>query len=98
MFSYITSWQNNYHQSKALAAFMSWGRGDLTHNLYDGGAIYYIALASEQDIFITENGKCVAILTGTTPDKAALLDSLVGIIAGENISLEEIRNTRLERQ
>lgn len=62
MFSYITSWQNNYHQSKALAAFMSWGRGDLTHNLYDGGAIYYIALASEQDIFITENGKCVAIL------------------------------------
>lgn len=56
----------------------------------------YLALALHQDIYITKNGRNIAKLTSPTVDKAAVLDSLVGIIPED--SETDIREERLERQ
>lgn len=56
----------------------------------------YLALALHQDIYITKNGKNIAKLTSPAADKAAVLDSLVGIIPSD--SETDIREERLERQ
>lgn len=40
----------------------------------------YLAMAAEQDIFITKNGKNIAKLSSPTVDKLAVLDGLVGIL------------------
>jgi len=58
----------------------------------------YLALAATHDIYITKNGKSVAKLTSAAADKVALLDSLVGIIADKNVTLDDIKGKRLERQ
>lgn len=58
----------------------------------------YLSLANQQDIYITKNGKNIAKLTNPNSDKIALLDSLVGIIPDANVSLEDIRRERVERQ
>ena len=42
---------------------------------------YYLGIVSEQDVFITKNGKMVAKLTSPTENKQAILDSLVGAAA-----------------
>ncbi len=55
----------------------------------------YLALALHQDIYITKNGKNIAKLTSPTTDKAAVLDSLVGIIPADSDT--DIRKERLER-
>ena len=56
----------------------------------------YLSMASRHDIFITENGRRVARLTNPAPDRVALLDSLVGIAEGMDVTLEDIRRERLE--
>ena len=56
----------------------------------------YLALAMHQDIYITKNGKNIAKLTNPAADKAAVLDSLVGIIPAD--SETDICEERLERQ
>ncbi len=56
----------------------------------------YLALALHQDIYITKNGKNIAKLTSPATDKAAVLDSLVGIIPADSDT--DIREERLERQ
>ncbi|MCL2319717.1 MAG: type II toxin-antitoxin system prevent-host-death family antitoxin [Treponema sp.] len=58
----------------------------------------YLNALSENDVFITKNGKLVAKLTSPVQDKQALLDSLVGITARNPVSLEEARRARLARQ
>ena len=55
----------------------------------------YLSMASRQDIFITKNGQRIAKLTNPSPDRVAMLDSLVGIAKAENVSLEDIKGERL---
>ncbi len=47
------------------------------------GAGKYVATADEQDIFITKNGKRVAMLTTARPDKVRAAQSLFGILPGD---------------
>jgi prevent-host-death family protein len=58
----------------------------------------YLQTVSQDDIYITKNGKVVAKLSSANQDKQALLDSLVGIAAENPVSLEEARTERLARQ
>lgn len=58
----------------------------------------YLSLASRRDIYITKNGQRIAKLTNPSPDRVAMLDSLVGIARTEDISLESIKEERLEKQ
>ena len=58
----------------------------------------YLNLLSEDDVFITKNGKIVAKLSKPNEDKQAILDSLVGITAGNPVSLEEAKKARLSRK
>jgi prevent-host-death family protein len=59
---------------------------------------HYLDTVSRDDVFITKNGKLVAKLSGLAQDKQAVLDSLVGITAGNPVSLEEAKRERLSRQ
>ena len=54
----------------------------------------YVALAKEQDIFITKNGKHVAVLTSVRGDKIAAAKSLFGVLPS-NVDLDEARSERL---
>ena len=56
----------------------------------------YLSMASRHDIFITKNGQRIAKLTNPSPDRVAMLDSLVGIAQGADISLDDIKKERLE--
>ena len=56
----------------------------------------YLSMASRHDIFITKNGRRIARLTNPSPDRVAMLDSLVGIARGVDISLDDIKKERLE--
>ena len=56
----------------------------------------YLSMAGRCDIFITKNGKRIAKLTNPSPDRVAVLDSLVGIAESEDITLEGIRKERLD--
>jgi len=57
----------------------------------------YLDAVTEDEVFITRDGKIVAKLTGAGQDKQAILDSLVGITAANPVSLEEARKERLLR-
>ena len=59
---------------------------------------HYLEAVSEDEVFITKNGKVVAKLSNPAQDKQALLDSLVGITAHNPISLAEAKRERLSRQ
>ena len=59
---------------------------------------HYLDTVSENEVFISKNGKIVARLSSPIEDKQALLDSLVGITAHNPVSLAEAKNTRLARQ
>jgi len=59
---------------------------------------YYLDSVSEDDVYITKNGKVVAKLSSPAQNKQALLDSLVGITAHNPISLEEAKKERLNKQ
>ena len=58
----------------------------------------YLNAVSEDEVFITKNGKIVAKLSSPDQDKQAMLDSLVGITARNPVSLQEARRERLARQ
>ena len=59
----------------------------------------YLEMASEQDIFISKNGRNIARLTSPEIDRLAVLDDLVGILPVlEEESFDETRNERLDRQ
>ena len=55
----------------------------------------YLSMVTEQDIYITKNGKNIAKLTNPAVDKVAVLDSLVGILPPD---ASDIREERLARQ
>ena len=52
-------------------------------------------MVTEQDIYITKNGKNIAKLTNPAVDKVAVLNSLVGILPPD---ASDIRDERLARQ
>lgn len=58
----------------------------------------YLALAAKHDIYITKNGISIAKLTGASADKVALLDSLVGIVRESNLTLDDVKRERLQKQ
>ncbi len=55
----------------------------------------YIALADEQDIFITKNGKRVAKITSAKVDKMTAAKSLFGLLPSD-ADLETAREERLK--
>jgi len=59
---------------------------------------YYLNVVSENEIFISKNGKIIAKLTGLVHEKQEMLDSLVGITAHNPVSLDEAKKARLARQ
>lgn len=57
----------------------------------------YLSMAGKRDIFITKNGQRIAKLTNPSPDRVAMLDSLVGIArTDEDMTLEDIKKERME--
>ena len=54
----------------------------------------YVAMADQQDIFITKNGKRVAKLSSAKQDKTASAKALFGILSGD-IDLDNSRTERL---
>lgn len=57
----------------------------------------YLSLVSNEDIFITKNGKSIAKLSSTKQDKVDIVRSLIGIIPDDGTTLETARNERLAR-
>ena len=57
----------------------------------------YLELADSEDIFITKNGKTIALLTDPQTKKFEILDGLVGVLNKE-ISIDEAKEERLKRQ
>jgi prevent-host-death family protein len=58
----------------------------------------YLNTVSEEEVYITKNGKIVAKLSSPAQDKQAILDGLVGISSHNPISLEDAKRERLSRQ
>ena len=56
----------------------------------------YLALAENEDVYITKNGKVVAKLTNPNADRVETAKSLLGIIPAD-ITPEEAREERLDR-
>lgn len=56
----------------------------------------YLALVSQEDIYITKNGKTIAKLTNTKQDKIEMAKSLFGILPAD-ASLEQAKEERLSR-
>lgn len=55
----------------------------------------YLSMVSRRDIYITRNGQRIAKLTNPSPDRVAMLDSLVGIARDESLSLDDLKKERL---
>ena len=58
----------------------------------------YLDAVSENEVYITKNGKMIAKLSNPVQDKQSILDSLVGITAENPVSLEEAKRERLGRR
>ena len=56
----------------------------------------YLLLAETEDIYITRNGKIIAILTNPYQDRVDMAKSLFGIIPAD-ITLESARKERLNQ-
>jgi prevent-host-death family protein len=57
----------------------------------------YLALAGNEDLIITKNGKPVAKLVGIHKNNALLTDSLIGIIPDSTVNPKQLREERLTR-
>ena len=58
----------------------------------------YFDLVNNEDIIITKNGKIIAQLTSPQQDKVEILNSLVGLAKGNDLSLDDIKEERLSKQ
>ena len=56
----------------------------------------YLRLSLSEDVYITKNGKIIAMLTNPFQDRVNMVNSLVGIIPAE-VTLEEARQERLSK-
>lgn len=55
----------------------------------------YVQNGLSEDIFITSNGRLVALLTNPVQNKLALIDGLSGILCEETCPFDAFRNERL---
>ena len=55
----------------------------------------YVAMAGDQDVFITKNGKVAAKITNAEVDRVALMESLFGILPGD-VDLDRSREERFQ--
>lgn len=58
---------------------------------------YYLALASKESIYITKNGRDIAVLTSPFSFKMQSLLSLRGIIPDDGMTAEDYREERLSK-
>ena len=58
---------------------------------------YYLALASKESIYITKNGRDIAVLTSPTKTKLEALNSLIGIIPDDGMTAKDYREERISR-
>ena len=59
----------------------------------------YLELVNEEDILIKKNGKVIAQLSRPQNNKISALRSLIGIADnGTDVSLDEVRSERLQKQ
>lgn len=59
----------------------------------------YLELIRKNDsIIVTKNGVPIARLVPFAAERKANLDSLVGLAAGQELTLDEIKNGRLSKQ
>ena len=58
----------------------------------------YMQLALDEDVYITKNGTILVKMSNPNKDKVDILNSLVGIAADNNMTMDEIKAARLERQ
>ncbi|MCR5620574.1 MAG: type II toxin-antitoxin system prevent-host-death family antitoxin [Treponema sp.] len=56
----------------------------------------YLALAETEQIFITENGRTIAVLSSPNQDRIETATSLFGILP-DDMTLEESKSERLSR-
>lgn len=59
---------------------------------------HYLDTVTNNDVYISKNGKMVAKLSDPMNDKMSILNALAGIIPNENIDLEEIKMERIMRK
>ena len=55
----------------------------------------YVALADDEDVYVTKNGKRVAKITGTKINKVVAAKALFGILPPD-VDLDEARSERLK--
>jgi prevent-host-death family protein len=58
---------------------------------------YYLELAATESIFITKNGKDVAVLTSPVQQKKQMVLALKGIIPDNGMTAEDYRAERLAK-
>ncbi|MBO4393454.1 MAG: type II toxin-antitoxin system Phd/YefM family antitoxin [Spirochaetales bacterium] len=58
---------------------------------------YYLALAATENIYITKNGKDIAVLSNPIEMKISHLNSLKGIIPNDGKTLDDYRAERLAK-
>ncbi len=56
----------------------------------------YLALAEKEQVFITENGRTIAVLSSPNQDRIETARSLFGILP-DDVTLEESQSERLAR-
>jgi len=56
---------------------------------------HYLDTISEDDVYITKNGKMVAKLSDPRKDRMSILNALVGILPSNHISLEDAKMERI---
>lgn len=57
----------------------------------------YLTLSIEEDVYISKNGKLVAKLSNPYEDRIAIAESLHGILANSDVTLEEARDERIKK-
>ena len=58
---------------------------------------YYLSLARTETIFITKNGKDIAVLSSPVEKKIESLMALKGIIPDNGMTVEDYRDERLSK-
>jgi prevent-host-death family protein len=57
----------------------------------------YLAMAEQEDVYITKQGKPVAKLTSPYLNKRMVAESLLGILKESEVTLDEAREERLSK-
>jgi antitoxin (DNA-binding transcriptional repressor) of toxin-antitoxin stability system len=58
----------------------------------------YLDTVTREDIYVSRKGKVIAKISSPANEKLAMLDSIVGIAGGMDISLSDARNERLSEK